>query len=421
MRILIISQYYPPENTLIAPTLARELVSKGHQVRVLTGFPNYPEGRLFAGYRQKWRDRELDGGVEVLRVPLLVDHSQSAPRRAANYSSFALSATTAYGFARAADVIYVYATQMTAALAPWLWRLIDRTPYVLHIQDLWPDSITGSSMVRGIWRAGFVNALLTPWISSVYRNAAAVIGIAPTMVETLIGRGVDPARVHLLYNWAEEASLMPPESPSDALSSSATGARVLYGGNVGDLQDLETVVQAADRARDAGIQLSVVGDGVALPRIRALVERLGSTNIEFKNRVAREQMGSLYRAADYALVTLKDLPVFRGTVPSKLQAALSHGVPVISTVQGDVRALVEELRVGFTADAEDVDSLEIAFRAAAACDREERINMSRRARDAYVSRFSLTAGIAAIEGILRDAAQSRSHGIRERRVEWELP
>jgi len=401
MKILIISQYFPPENAAIPATLARSLTKRGHQVRVLTGYPNYPEGELFDGYRQRWRTRESDGRVEILRVPLWIDHSQNAVRRTLNYASFGLSATTAYDFARDADVIYVYATQMTPALAPWLWRIIGGAPYVLHVQDLWPDSITGSSLVRGK-AAGIVNAALTPWLASVYRRAAAVVGIAPTMVQTLIERGVDASRAHMVYNWADEPT------GGDAVDgcSRDAGAHILYAGNVGDMQDLETAVLAAHQARDAGVTLTIVGDGVALPRVRALAEKLGVGNVTFLGRVPPAQMGAHYRAADFALVTLKDLPAFGGTIPSKLQGALSYGKPIVTTVQGDVRALVEDLGVGFTADAEDADALASAFRRAAALGGPARADMAVSAKRAYTERFSLGAGVGAVEQILQEATGS---------------
>lgn len=407
MRVLIVTQYYPPENTLISPTLARALTSNGHEVRVLTGFPNYPEGRVFDGYRQRWRSRERQGGVDILRVPLWPDHSQNPVLRTLNYLSFGASAATAYGFARGADVIYVYATQMTPALGPWLWRLLGGgSPYVLHVQDLWPDSITGSTLVGESKVGSLVNRVLTPWLRSVYHRAAAVIGIAPTMVRTLVERGVDPAKLHLVYNWAAEVGIQP-EASGGASERRPTGADILYAGNIGDMQDLETAVVAASRSADAGVRLIMVGDGVALPRVRALVDRLGATNVEFRGRVPREEIGRHYSNADFALVSLKDLPAFRGTVPSKFQAALANGTPVISTVPGDVRTLVDELAVGFTADTEHPESLEAVFRRAAALNADERVQLAERARVAYLREFSLEAGVAALEAVLLTASRSR--------------
>ncbi|GAA4907396.1 glycosyltransferase family 4 protein [Tessaracoccus lubricantis] len=402
MKILILTQYYTPENTLISPTPARALQAKGHEIRVLTGYPNYPEGRLFDGYKQRWRSWETVDGVQVMRVPLFADHSQTPIRRIANYSSFAFSSASARSLARWADVVYVYATQMTPALGPWLWRLAGGAPYVLHVQDLWPDSITGSSLVGTGVTSRVIERALKPWLTSVYSRAGGVIGIAPTMVATLLERGSPPARTHLVYNWAEEDSIGP--CPTGLAAEQPQGARILYGGNVGDMQDLDTVVTAAHRAAHAGVELAIVGSGIALPRIRALADSLGATNVTFHGRVPRAKMSSYYAWCDFAVVSLKDLPNFRGTVPSKLQASLSHGTPVIVTVQGDVRAIVDSLGVGFAADAEDVDSLKEAFVMAADLSAAELAAMRARARSAYVSEFSASAGIASLERVLLTAS-----------------
>lgn len=418
MRVLIVSQYYPPEGLHIPETIAQGLVELGYDVRVVTGYPNYPEGKIYEGYAQRWRSRERDGEVDVLRVPLWIDHSQSAVKRILNYTTFALSSATTRGFARGADVVYVYATQMTPSLGPWIWRMTGGAPYVLHVQDLWPDSITGSSLVQKGPATKMIESLLNPWLVSLYRHAAAVIGIAPTMVNMLVARGADPSRTHLVYNWAVEGAAEEPLSFRRApnLERAAT-TRIIYGGNVGDMQDLETAVEAVHAARDSGVRLTVVGDGVALPRVLAVAERLGATNIEFKGRVPREQMADLYSRSDYALVTLKDLPAFRGTIPSKLQASLAHGLPVITTVQGDVRTLTEQLAIGFTADTGSVASLETAIRQAATAGPVERQRMAHSAWDAYVSRFSRESGVSAVEVILQDVVLggSKNGTARERR------
>lgn len=404
MRVLVVTQYYTPESALIAPTIAQALACEGHHVRVITGYPNYPEGRIFEGYSQRWRRFERKDAVELLRVPLWIDHSESSVKRALNYASFGVSAATARRFARGADVVYVYATQMTAAFGPWLWRITGGAPYVLHVQDLWPDSITGSSLVGGGRSARFMEVALTPWLSSVYRRAAGVIGIAPTMVETLAQRGVDRDKLHLIYNWAADSFSADGASPQSVDETRAGGATILYAGNVGDMQDLEVAVHAAYVSRESGVRLKILGDGVALPRIKALAEKLGSENVEFLGRVPREQVGSYYRDADFALVTLKDLSAFRGTIPSKFQSSLANGLPVITTIQGDVRSIVEHAKVGWTADSESVESLAAAFREAARTSSSERAQLSLRSRELYSSRFSEHAGVDAIERILKQVA-----------------
>lgn len=403
MRILVVSQFYDPEPVPIPGEIARAMQARGHSVRVLTGFPNYPSGRLAQGYRQRWRHQESDGGVEVRRVPLFLDHSQSALRRLLNYASFAFSAACARRFSRGADVVYVYATPMTAAFATWLWRLTRGAPYVVHVQDLWPDSVVGSSMVDASRASTIISAVLNPWLRSVYRRAAAVVGIAPTMVATLVERGSPAERTELVYNWAER-----PQYTRNAIREGRSTVRFVYAGNVGEMQDLSTVVRAASAAADAGVELLIVGDGVARHGLRELAEEVGMGNIVFRDPVPRAEMPDVYEQSDFALVTLKDLAVFRGTIPSKFQAVLAAGLPVITTVQGDVRAFVEANSVGLAADAEDVASLESAMRRAAAMDDTEWVTMSRRAVETFEENFSRESGMARLEDLLKTA--SRTNG-----------
>lgn len=404
MKILVVSQYYPPESATIAPAVARDLASRGHEVRVLTGYPNYPSGILFDGYKQRWRQRETDGAVEVLRVPLYTDHSMNFFARTLNYASFALTAATARRFAKDVDVIYVYATQMTPALGPWIWRKLGGAPFVLHVQDLWPDSILGSSMISNSWFDRLVETLLTPWLRSVYKDASAVIGIAPTMVKTLIERGVSRERSELIFNWGDDSAVE--ETGKSSGLDKRTQTNILYAGNVGEMQDLKTVVRAACLVKDPSLRVTIVGDGVALEGVKNLAREIGATNVDFQGRVPRNEMAQIYEQADFALVTLKDLPVFHGTIPSKFQASIAHGLPIVTNVQGDLKSLVEKFRLGFTADAEDPESLAKAFMKAIELSSEETSKARQRACDVYLESFSQVSGIDRIESVLLKAAEN---------------
>jgi len=147
MKIGIVTQWYPPEPAFIPASLATELVARGHQVRVLTGFPNYPSGKLYPGYRQRWQHVETLDGVTVRRVPLYLSHDSSGMRRAANYLSYGLSSSLAgMRFLAGSDVVYVYLTPATAFMAAAVLKKLDRVPVVIHVQDVWPESVTESSM-----------------------------------------------------------------------------------------------------------------------------------------------------------------------------------------------------------------------------------------------------------------------------------
>ena len=402
MKIGIVSQYYKPEEAKIPNGLAQELVRRGHSVRVVTGYPNYPGGRIFPGFKQRLVMREMDGKVAVRRVPLFISHSDNAMGRIANYLSFGFSVLTAPPFLRSADVIYVYATQMTAAIAPQIWNGFSRQPYVLHVQDLWPESITGSQMVKSSIQRRLVDAMLNPWLRAAYRKAAALIAIAPTMGGLLNQRGAEKSKTFTVLNWADEDAL---DSPAgiDAEERELGGVTVVYAGSFGHLQDLQTAIAAARLVSDLpDFRLVLVGAGIAEQDLRRAAE--GLHNVEFRSRVPISKMGGIYQLSDFQLVMLRNLPIFHGTVPSKLQGSLAAGVPVISTVPGDTADLVTNGRVGIVARPEDADSLAVAFREAHSMSPQLRQEMAQRANKFYQETMSMRVGVDRIEEILRDAA-----------------
>jgi glycosyltransferase involved in cell wall biosynthesis len=401
VRIVIVSQYYLPEDAHLVAELAESLVQRGHSVVVLTAYPNYPAGRLYAGYRQAWRRVESHDRVKVRRVPIVISHSRNPLGRIVNYVSYALSSLLASGLAARADVVYVYATQMTAAIAPSLWRLFGGPPFVLHVQDLWPESITASGMVGG--RIGeTMERVLGGWLRWTYRQASATVAIAPTMLAKLKDRGVPEERGHLVYNWGRRI-----EGEDDESVGAPSGLNVMFAGTLGDFQDLDTAIEAARLVSDLeGFRLTLVGTGSAETRLKELARGLGS--VEFRGRVASDQMHGVYRESDFQLVSLKNVDIFHGTIPSKFQASVSLGLPVITTVAGDLSALVEANDLGFVAQPENADELARAFRAAYALSADQRRAMGDRASAFYEDAMTREAAIDRIETILTDAAERKA-------------
>jgi colanic acid biosynthesis glycosyl transferase WcaI len=401
VRIVVVSQYYLPEDAHLVAELAESLVERGHSVVVLTAYPNYPAGRLYAGYRQVWRRVESHDRVKVRRVPIVISHSRNPLGRIVNYVSYAFSSLLASGLAARADVVYVYATQMTAAITPSVWRLFGGPPFVLHVQDLWPESITASGMVGG--RIGeAMERVLGGWLRWTYRQASATIAIAPTMLAKLKDRGVPEERGHLVYNWGRRI-----EGDGDEAVSAPSGLNVMFAGTLGDFQDLDTAIEAARLVSDLeGFRLTLVGTGSAETRLKELARGLGS--VEFRGRVASDEMHGVYRESDFQLVSLKDVDIFHGTIPSKFQASVSLGLPVITTVAGDLSALVDANDLGFVAQPEDADDLARAFRAAYALSADQRREMGDRASAFYEDAMTREAAIDRIETILTDAAERKA-------------
>ncbi|MCO4254747.1 glycosyltransferase family 4 protein [Pseudarthrobacter cellobiosi] len=408
MKILIISQYYDPEPIYIPATVARGLAERDHEVTVITGFPNYPHGRIYDGFTQGLGRTERDGRVKVLRTPLVISHSENPIGRLVNYLTFALSAMVSSWRVRGVDVVYVYATQMTPALGPSIMRAFGGAPYVMHVQDLWPESVTGSSMVGGGSASRVIAGVLKPWLRFLYKQATATIAIAPTMARMLVDRGVPSSRVKMVFNWANE-------NVKDAVSGRAKqrvdgqlkSDRVLivYAGNLGDHQDLETVIRAAKAVEDEkNVRFEFYGSGMAKDRLEALATELDVKNLTFCGSVSAADMEGVYDRADFQLVTLKDREIFRGTIPSKLQASLFNGSAVMSNVAGDVAEICSSEQVGLTCKPGSVDSMAEMFRTGAQTTTETRRQMAANGRDFYLNKMSLDQGMDALEKILLEAA-----------------
>lgn len=411
MKIGIITQWYSPERVPNpAPTAAR-LSERGHQVKVLTAFPNYPTGQIFDGFQQRWSYQEDDGPVQVRRVPLYPSHDTSGLKRAVNFLSFASTSTAAVRFLDDCDVVYVYATPMTAAAAAAAARALRGTPYVLHILDLWPDSVLESGMAGGSTVRPLLTGALNGALGYLYRRASHLIAIAPSMQQTLVGRGVPVDKVSIIYNWSSNERLALPAFDPVVRARLGRPDRTLavFAGNVGQMQDVETIVRAAALCRDdTPLDVAIVGSGTAVEAVRRLADELCATNVRFFDRIDSNEMPPIYAASDYQLVTLKDRPVFRGTIPSKLGAALSTGRPVITTVPGDVATMCVEGRFGFSCEPESPRSLADAFRLAAAEDEAGRSQKRRAAWDYYWTNMSMAAAMDSLESVLAAAADSVS-------------
>lgn len=394
-RLVVLSQFYPPEPVMFPPAIAEAFESDGYQVSVVTAYPNRPGGKLYPTYRQRFNFSEEIDGILVHRVPLVINYSQNALQRIANFLTFSISALTATGVVRGADAVYVYATPATATIPAQVWQKLLGIPYVLHVQDLWPESVTDSGMVGQGTVNRLVAAMMTPWLRRLYSNAAELIAISPGMRELLIERGNDSEKCSVVYNWAHETSITAKSSESFG----GRGLRLLYAGTLGPMQDLETVVEAARRYENQrGFSLKIAGGGILEDDLKTAAAGLSST--AFLGRMPRSDVSKLYLESDFQLVTLKDIPIFRTTVPSKLQASLASGVPVITTVKGDVADLIQRYDAGLVAEPENVESLAAAFEEALNMSAHERARMGKNARKLYEAHMSRSAGKSAIISIM---------------------
>jgi glycosyltransferase involved in cell wall biosynthesis len=400
MRVGMVTQFYDPEggSAAVPGAIARALVARGHDVHVLTGFPNYPSGQLALGYRVRPYQFEARDGVSVHRVPLMPSHDRSVMRRSTNYLSFALSAAIRPLLLRKADVWLVYSSPATAALPAMVAKTLFGRPYVLLVQDLWPDSVVGSGFVRSGVALRAMIGLLEGFCRASYALSSAVAVTSPGMAKVLGERGVPDAKLAVVPNWVDEALFRPLEAPA-VRPAGLDGFVVMYGGNIGDLQGLDTAVEALALLPDLpDLRLVFVGSGIAEERLRQAAAR--DRRVVFLGQQPADRMPDLMAASDVQLVSLKDLPLFRSTVPSKLQAVLAAGRPVVAALAGDARQLVEDAGAGVAVAPEDPAALAAAIRRLYELPVAEREALGRRGREYYVNFLSEEVGRVALEGLL---------------------
>lgn len=360
MRVLIVSQYFWPEEFPINE-VAGTLAEKGVAVEVLTGQPNYPRGEAFPGYRAWACRRETYRGIPINRIPLLT-RGQKAWRLAGNYLSFALSGLLVAPWmlrGKKYDVIFVYAPSpiLQAIPAIFLGWLKD-CPVVLWVQDLWPESLAATGYVRNRRILGLVERM----VRYIYRHVDLLLVqsegfIAP--VEAL----ASCTEVRYYPNSVDAGFSGPAISAVPEVAGLGQGFSVMFAGNIGSAQAVEVIVEAATllKGHATDIHFVVLGEGSRREWMLREAERRGLTNLHLPGRFPVETMPGLMRKASALLVTLADREIFRATIPSKVQAYLAAGRPILACLNGEGAKLVDAAGAGLTIPAEDAPGLAAAI------------------------------------------------------------
>lgn len=402
LRILYLAQWFDPEPMIKGASFVRALQARGHEVEVVTGFPNYPTGKVYPGYRIAHHKRDEAEGVPVHRVALYPSHDRSSVGRIFNYFTYAFSAAIHGLFrARRFDVLYVY-PPIPAALAAALICAVRRRPFVMDIQDLWPDSVLTSGMpgVR------FMGRIISGMCNFSYRRAAAIVAQSEGIADRLVERGVPRAMISVIYNWADEAAAAPSGTCDLSRYNFEGKFNIVYGGNLGRLQGLDTLVRAAHLAgqRMPHLQLLLIGNGVERENLQALVRELGAVNVRVEAGVPRAQVGDIFNSADVLALHLIRDPLFEITIPQKTQFYMAMGKPVLIGVAGEAASFVTESGAGIAVEPENVEAIADAMVRLANMPPEALAAMGDRGKEAYRRRFSFAAAIEATEAVLLAAA-----------------
>lgn len=365
MRILLVSQFYPPETG--APQnrlsyLVRWLANSGHDVTVLTALPNYPAGTIYEGYRGRFVMEERQGGVRIIRTWLYATKKKDFLPRVLNYVSFSvLSLLAGIAKVRRQDVVIVESPPLPLGLTGFLLSWMKRARFVLNVSDLWPESAVALGVVHNRWLIRAATCLE----EFLYRKARLITGQTNGIVSNIQSRfpnqpvipmpnGVDDA----VFTPGTNRSQQDLRAPFDLNGHFVVG----YAGLLGLAQGLDTVIHAAKRLSEfPDILMVLFGDGPDKPRLREMAAQAGLKNIRFYETQPASRMPEVLGAFDVALVPLKRHPLFKGALPSKMFEAMGAGIPVICSVDGEARQVIENARGGLYVEPEQPEDMSQAI------------------------------------------------------------
>jgi glycosyltransferase involved in cell wall biosynthesis len=401
MRLLVVSQYFWPENFRINDLVA-ELVRRGHQVTVLTGLPNYPEGKVFQQYRDDPGRYSHYEGAEVVRVPLM-PRGQGGLRLVLNYLTFAFSASSIGLWklrGRRFDAIFAYEpSPITVGLPAALMRSVKRAPLAFWVLDLWPETLQAIGVVRSSLLLRAVGKL----VAFIYARCDLILAQSQSFIPQIKQYAGEARRVAYFPSWAEAIFDRQEVVPAREVPLRDDSFNVMFAGNVGDAQDFPAILAAAESLKShAHIRWLIVGDGrmarwvadeIKKRRLQDCVLMLG--------RYPVERMPSFFKHANALLVSLKDEPIFAMTIPGKLQSYLASGIPVVAMLNGEGADIVVRSRSGLTCAAGDHVGLAAAVLKLSQMTNEERGAMGRNGLDISAREFGRDGLLDQLEAWLR--------------------
>lgn len=386
MKILVVSQYYYPEPFRIND-ICEELVQRGHDVTVLTGIPNYPDGFIYKGY-EKGRKEEIINGVKVLRCKIR-PRKQGSFNLLLNYISFWIrSRFLIRMLPNSFDVVYSYQLSpiTSCSAACWYSKKYNK-PHFLYCLDLWPESI-----IENVSPHSIIYKLIARLSKSIYSKADIIGVTSPSFINYLSS----------LINWPREKFVYIPQHALDIAPQSKVERHnhlnIVFTGNIGASQNLDVLVDAVNNVKnEKGFEVIIVGSGSDLERLKRKVEKLGLEHlIKFTGRQPKEKMKEYYSLADFCFLSLRDEGAVSWTIPGKLQEYMSASKPVLAAINGDAKFVIDEANCGVCVGCNDVLGLSNAL-VYYSNEKKSLKLFGENARSYYVSHFTLRNHVDSLE------------------------
>lgn len=411
MNILVVTQYFWPENMRIND-LVRDLSEKGHEVTVLTGQPNYPEGKVYEAYRQSPADFMSYAGAKVVRVPL-VSRGNSSIRLILNYLSFFFLASTFGAWklrGKHYDSVFVYAVSpIMAAIPALVIGRLKRAPVFIWVLDLWPETLRAVGVVKHPLLLKPVGAMVS-WI---YNRADYLLLQSHGFFENVRSyctKDISSERLIYFPSWAEDDFSDSAVFGSALLERDDSVFTVVFAGNLGEAQDFAAIIDAAESLKGkAPVRWVIVGDGRMSRWLAEEVSARNLDNVLLLGRHPLEEMPGLFASADALLVSLKTNDVFEKTIPGKVQAYLASGKPILGMINGEAARVIQESGAGFSCPSGDAAALAEITQRLAALDVPVRTRMGACGRQYYESNYSKPKLMARLEKLFHDATLRKEH------------
>lgn len=393
-RIILLMQYFDPEPIYKGQEFAEAIYKAGYEVEVVTGFPNFPKGKVYPGHRIWPIKKTNQGGINVTRLALYPSHGKSKLGRVLNYVSFMVSAFLYLTFlARRANLVYVYHPPLTVGLAAAAARVIRRNPVVVDIHDLWPDTLPATGMITNTGVLKVVE-MACNWM---YRHVQHIILHSEGFREELLKRGVKAEKMTTVIGWTHEPTERATLPNIPKKMAAMQGLKVVYAGNVGPAQALDSVLDAAHILQLQGhshtATFCILGSGISVDFLKSKACSLKLKNVVFVPRVNSEEVEHYIAAADVLLIHLRDTPLFELNIPSKTQAYMLAAKPILAGVGGHTAKLLDKACAGINVPPENPIAMADAVLSLAKMAADDRCKLGENARNYYWSELSMEQGM----------------------------
>ena len=362
MHILFFTDNFTPEvNAPASRTYehCKNWVEQGIKVTVITGVPNFPKGKVYAGYKNRLVQKEKINGIEVIRVWTFIAPNEGTVRRTLDYLSFMITSFIASLFVKKPDIIVGTSPQFFTVCAAFLCAALRRVPWIFELRHLWPDSIKAVGSLKD----SFFIRLMAKVEMFLYKKADAIISVTNSFREELFKRGIDKRKIYVITNGVDLQQFYKREKDYELIHDLKLEDKFVLGyiGTHGLAHGLETLLYAAERLQNKKAEIDdqfiLVGDGAEKAKLQRLSIELKLKNVIFVDTVPKDQIARYWSILDYAIIHLKDQQLFKTVIPSKVFESIGMGIPILHGVKGESADIIRNGNVGKVFNPEDVESL----------------------------------------------------------------